>query len=181
MGRWQHQTFERKPRDFYPTPIEAAMPLKPHLPKEFEFIEPCAGNGILVEHLESFGGKCISATDIEPQVDTIKEANAFEIEHDGLVITNPPWDRKILHPMIEHFTKSDEGCWLLFDAAWMHTKQSEPYMKWCRKIVSIGRVKWIPDTGMVGKDDSCWYYFNRYGNGTEFFGRKQYGQLDLYT
>lgn len=157
------------------------MPLKPHLPEKFEFIEPCAGNGILVEHLESFGGKCISATDIEPQVDTIIEANAFSIEHDGLVITNPPWDRKILHPMIEHFTKSDKGCWLLFDAAWMHTKQSEPYMKWCRKIVSIGRVKWIPDSGMVGKDDSCWYYFNRYGNGTEFFGRKQYGQLDIYT
>ena len=181
MGRWQHKTFERKPRDFYPTPIEAVMPLKPHLPEEFEFIEPCAGNGILVEHLESFGGKCISATDIEPQVDTITEANAFSIEHNGLVITNPPWDRKILHPMIEHFTKSDKGCWLLFDAAWMHTKQSESYMKWCRKIVSIGRVKWIPDSGMVGKDDSCWYYFNRYGNGTEFFGRKQYGSLDFYT
>ena len=40
-----------------------------------------------------------------------------------MIITNPPWDTKILHPMIEHF-RSQNTTWLLFDADWMHTKQS---------------------------------------------------------
>ena len=53
MGK--RSDFERKPRDFYPTPIEAVEPLLPHLPEGFKFAEPCAGNGALIEHLESKG------------------------------------------------------------------------------------------------------------------------------
>ena len=48
MGK--RSDFERKPRDFYPTPMEAVEPLLPHLPEGFKFAEPCAGNGALVEH-----------------------------------------------------------------------------------------------------------------------------------
>ena len=44
MGK--RSDFERKPRDFYPTPIEAVEPLVEHLPKTFDFAEPCAGNGV---------------------------------------------------------------------------------------------------------------------------------------
>ena len=51
MGK--RSDFERKPRDFYPTPIEAVEPLLPHLPEGFTFAEPCAGNGALIEHLEN--------------------------------------------------------------------------------------------------------------------------------
>jgi hypothetical protein len=45
-------------------------------------------------------------------------------------ITNPPWTRELLHPMIEYLV------------------QSSSYSSWtyCRKIVSVGRVKWIPDS-----------------------------------
>ena len=37
--------------------------------------------------------------------------------------------------MIEHFT-SLRPTWLLFDADWMHTKQSQPFLPLLRKIVA---------------------------------------------
>ena len=87
----------------------------------------------------------------------------------GLVITNPPWTRAILHPMIEHWVT--DGCWLLFDSDWMHTKQSAPYMPWVRDIVSVGRMRWIEGSTMDGKDSVCWYRFDINGGPTRFHGR----------
>jgi len=86
-------------------------------------------------------------------------------------ITNPPWDRGFLHPFIEHWL--DIGpTWLLFDADWMHTKQSAMYMTYCRSIVSVGRIKWIEDSKYTGKDNCCWYLFDASHQGpTEFYGR----------
>ena len=158
MGK--RSDFERKPRDFYPTPIEAVEPLLPHLPEEFSFAEPCAGDGALVEHLET-KGVCTWASDIEPQAEGIYKRSYDELSFDELidseyVITNPPWDRTILHPMIEFFAPKKKT-WLLFDADWMHTKQSRQYMPWCRKIVSVGRIKWFGN--MTGKDNCAWYLF----------------------
>ena len=101
MGK--RSNFERNPRDFYPTPFEAVEPLIEHLPREFGFAEPCAGDGALCGHLEHYGGICMWASDIEPQHEgiltddyvDIGEENCLESDY---IITNPPWDRKILHP-----------------------------------------------------------------------------------
>lgn len=162
MGK--RSSFERKPRDYYPTPINAVKPLIPHLPENFCFVEPCAGDGRLVEHLVYLtDNKAIPTliSDIEPQGDNISEADVFDVtvpEETDYIITNPPWDRKILHPLIMHLC-SQKPTWLLFDANWMFTKQASDYLKYCEKIVTIGRVKWIEDSKMTGKDDSCWYLF----------------------
>jgi hypothetical protein len=50
MGK--RSDFQRKPRDFYPTPFAAVEPLIGHLPRKFKFSEPCAGDGQLCRHLE---------------------------------------------------------------------------------------------------------------------------------
>ena len=170
MGK--RSDFERKPRDFYPTPFAAVEPLLPHLPEGFKFAEPCAGNGVLIDHLET-KGTCMWASDIEPQAKGIHTSPYDKIGYDELiesdcVITNPPWDRKILHPMIEYFVPRIKT-WLLFDADWMHTKQSVPYMKMCSKIVSIGRIKWFGN--MTGKDNCAWYLFENRTTETKFYGR----------
>ena len=170
MGK--RSDFERKPRDFYPTPIEAVEPLLPHLPEEFSFAEPCAGDGALVEHLET-KGVCMWASDIEPQAEGIHKRSYDELSFDELidseyVITNPPWDRTILHPMIDFFSPKLET-WLLFDADWMHTKQSRQYMPFCKKIVSVGRIKWFGN--MTGKDNCAWYLFYNSEVETIFYGR----------
>lgn len=176
MGK--RSNFERVERDFYPTPREAVLPLIPHLPKVddlFGFWEPCAGNGALVDELEDLSmGWCVEAIDICPQSKEVEKGNALKrlspVTAD-IIITNPPWDRKILHPMIEHF--SDQApTWLLFDADWMHTKQSIPFLPRLRKVVSVGRVKWIPDSKMTGKDNCAWYLFDKPSDEpTLFYGR----------
>ena len=98
--------------------------LRKHLEEDFLFAEPCAGDGTLIEHLER-KGVCMWASDIEPQKDGIIQRDYNLVGHNALleseyIITNPPWDRNILHPMIEYFSMW-RPTWLLFDADWMHT------------------------------------------------------------
>lgn len=178
MGK--RSNFKRKERDFYPTPYKAVLPLQKHIEEGFRFIEPCAGDGALIGHLFNIGGdSCWIASDIEPQCDSIYKMDALDYNEDNYngaeyydyIITNPPWDRKILHPMINHFRKI-APTWLLFDADWMHTRQSAPYMKYCHKVVSVGRVKWIPDSKHTGKENCCWYLFDICEAETIFYGRE---------
>lgn len=175
MGK--RSDFERVERDFYPTPYEAVKPLLPHLGDVERYCEPCAGDGALVEHLYYSGLRSGLCSDIEPQEDWVVKRDFIDIYSDDIsdcshIITNPPWDRKLLHPMIRHFAQL-KPTWLLFDADWMHTRQSAEFMPWLVKVVSVGRVKWIPDSKMTGKDNCAWYLFDaRHVGATEFVGRK---------
>ena len=163
MGK-RSSDFERKPRDFYPTPYEAVIPLLSHLEPNTHFAEPCAGDGALVRHLEKHGHQPMLVSDIEPRAYAIGKLDVFGVGSDCLIgdgfITNPPWDRKILHPLIIHLSDI-APTWLLFDADWAHTNQSIEFMSRCEKIVSVGRVKWIPDSKMTGKDNCAWYLFKK--------------------
>ena len=166
MGK--RSNFVRVERDYYPTPQHAVEPLLIHLNYKTKFVEPCAGDYRLATHLEDQGHICVNAFDIEPRDSRVQQGDAFDDFKASMIITNPPWDRKILHPMIEHFT-SIAPTWLLFDADWMHTKQSAQYMKWCSSIVSVGRVKWF--NNKAGKDNAAWYLFDRINFSTTFYGR----------
>jgi hypothetical protein len=160
MGK--RSNFIRKERDFYPTPYEAVIPLLPYLDRD-AFCDPCAGNGLLIDHLEKNKLICKEAWDIEPRrSDIIKKDALISTSSTNIdyFITNPPWTREILHPLIMNLS-DQRPTWLLFDADWMHTKQSKEYMKRCIKIISIGRLKWIPDSKMTGKDNCCWYLFSK--------------------
>lgn len=172
MGK--RSNFARVPRDFYPTPAEAVAPLLPHIDRGAMFAEPCAGDGALIAHLEAAGMACADALDIQPQGRGIYEADAlkwFPVEAADYIITNPPWDRSVLHPMILHFSAM-RPTWLLFDADWMHTKQSAPFMPLLRKVVSVGRVRWIPDSKMTGKENCAWHLFWPESDATtQFIGR----------
>lgn len=166
MGK--RSDFDRAPRDFYPTPREAVLPLLPHLESHCLYAEPCCGKMDLVAHLNAAGHVCAYASDITLGNDALE----FEAITCDYIITNPPWDRNLLHPMIAHFS-AQRPTWLLFDADWMHTRQAAPFMPWLRKIVSVGRVKWIPDSKMTGKDNCAWYLFDQHGEGvTVFYGRQ---------
>ncbi len=54
--------------------------------------------------------------------------------------------------MIEFFT-AFRPTWLLLDADRIHIKQIVQYPPLLKKIVSIVRVQWIPDTNSTGKAD----------------------------
>lgn len=173
MGK--RSSFERIERDFYPTPYEAVVPLLAHLPEGTVYHEPCAGDGKLIDHLWRHGIRCLYGWDIEPKWPIARQADSRTIEAalDGAdcFITNPPWDRPTLHAIIANLA-TQAPTWLLFDADWPHTKQAVPYLPMLRKIVSVGRIKWIPDSKMTGKDNCCWYLFDAKRPGpVEFVGR----------
>lgn len=169
----KRSTFKRRKNDAYFTPYKCVPPLIPHLYPGAQYIEPCAGDGRLIEHLNAHGLACRGALDIDPQGDGIAQADALEFEFPAFgfdyFITNPPWTREILHPLIDKL-RQIRPTWLLFDADWAHTKQAKPYLEYCQKIVSIGRVKWIEDSEHFGKDNAAWYCFGRNPSVTEFHG-----------
>jgi hypothetical protein len=170
-------TFPRRKNDTYDTPPEAVLPLLEHIPTHYlpvhrkTFAEPCAGRGDLVKALAGHM-RCVYAGDIAPRADWITKqaAGRWQAINTDFIITNPPWTRQVLHPMIERFRVMCPT-WLLFDADWMHTKQAAPYLPYCHKVVSVGRVKWIPDSPHTGKDNAAWYLFDRDECQTEFVGR----------
>lgn len=173
MGK--RSDFERRPQDRYYTPREGVKPLLPFLPRRTIFAEPCAGDGRLARHLEEAGHNCSQMTDIDPAHPDIAQGNAMDFwiadATTDMIITNPPWSRPILHDLIQYLP-SLRPTWLLFDADWMHTRQSRDHIKTCEKIVSIGRLKWIEGSKSVGKDNCCWYFFpGGHTEGPRFYGR----------
>lgn len=170
MGK--RSNYERRDKDKYYTPKDGVLPLLSHLPPNSTFVEPCAGDGRLVRHLEEEGHKCHYSCDIEPDDVRIFKRDAFEIPHVAadFVITNPPFTRPILHSLIDHFAPM-APTWFLIDANWMFTEQAEPYIKRCKKIVAIKRLKWIEGSKDSGMEDHCWYLFGNEPCVTEFYPR----------
>ena len=173
MGK--RSKYERHDRDFYATPPEAVDALLPYIDHVTIYDEPCAGDGALMIALGRANKKIIFAGDIEPQSVGIAQRNALEIERCGgdAFITNPPWQRDILHDLIAHLS-AIAPTYFLMDAGWAHTKQAIPYMDYCQAIISVGRLKWISDSPSAGMEDTAWYLFDQShaGTGTQFFARR---------
>lgn len=174
MGK--RSDFERRKNDFYATPERGVMHLHDHfkLP-DVRYIEPCAGDGTLIKHMATYGAQCVMASDIDPleagenvcksQISTLDVFDAdweflADQYHADYFITNPPWTRSILHPLIE-ILSDVRPTWLLFDANWLNTKQARPFSERLVRFAPVGRLKWIKDSKNTGKDDSAWYLFDK--------------------
>lgn len=156
--------FKRNPRDYYRTwDYRGVAPLLPHLPPHTRFIECCAGNGVLVGHLSRAGHIPVDAYDIEPQCAWIGRRDAtlwVPRQTHFQFITNPPWDRGLLHKLIVHLSDI-APTWLLVDSDWKATKQARPFMRRMRKIVTIGRIQWIEGSAMSAKDNCEFILFDK--------------------
>ena len=159
--------FQRIDKDAYMTiDKRATIPLTNFYNGEIiRYYEPCVGTHELVANLlPNF--VCVGYSDQEVDArDTLYDTDA------EFFITNPPWTRKILHPIIENL-RTQRPTWLLFDADWMHTQQAIPYIKYCKTIISVGRVRWIPGTTVDGKDNCAWYLFVNGETKCEFIPRE---------
>lgn len=164
MGK--RSNFEKIPQDKYNTPERATWPLVRET-KPCRYAEPCAGKGDLIRHLAIDGFECVHASDIAPdnrktpvriqKCDALK-LTADDVASADMIITNPPWTREILHPMIRHFIRL-KPTFLLFDADWIHNEEAAELVMRCALIISIGRVQWFPGSEHAGKDNCCWYFF----------------------
>jgi hypothetical protein len=166
MGK--RSDFPRRPQDDYATPLAALEPLLPHLCRQTLIVEPCPGDGVLARHLKQ---ERFAVTEVSGDARTI-DYDLSGMAGRAIFVTNPPWTRAVLHPIIENLS-NQATTWLLFDADWMHCKQAIPYLPRLRQVVSVGRVKWIPDSPYVGKDNVCWY---RFGTSSEFMVTQFFGR-----
>ena len=155
MGK--RSTFERIPRDFYPTPFEAVRPLIPHLRGVRTFAEPCCGDGALVRHLESFRLRCVYSGDIATGQDALVRDSYSDAD---AIITNTPYTRELMRKLIEHFLRTAPMTWLLLPADWMHNRHAGPFLPSCTDVVSVGRVRWIEGTKMSSMENFAWYRFD---------------------
>jgi len=174
MGKRSDGAFKRRKNDTYDTPFGPAMRLVTHLDSHVRYCEPCAGKGDLIRHLNLYGHDCVAAWDIDPRASGIDRVNALNIDEApadaDFFITNPPWTRSIMHPLIRHLS-SMLPTWLLFDADWMHNRDAREYLPSCVKIVSVGRVKWIEDSKYGALDNTAWYLFDaKHTDGPRFIG-----------
>ena len=158
----------RRARDFYPTPPEAVLPLVPHLPRRgATYVEPCAGAGDLIRGLELHWpqGRCIGASDLEPQAPGIAVGDARSITESAahLFITNPPWPRmgsrgEPVISLARHLA-SLRPTWLLLPFDFAAAGYFAALGPLCARIVPVGRVSWMGN-GVGGKDNAAWFLFD---------------------
>lgn len=178
MGK--RSNFPRIPQDKYmTTDLGPVQRLQPFLPAHVRFAEPCAGNGDLIEAMEWHGHRCVYACDINPgKGTTFEKRDLFTLDKRWrrsagaeMFVTNTPWLREVLHPMIDHLTGL-LPTWLLLDSDWSHTDQALPYLDRCRQIVALGRVKWFQGSAHGGFENAAWYLFDAaHSGGPKFAGR----------
>lgn len=169
--------FERQLDDFYPTP-EAAVPfLQPHIAPATKYVEPCAGDGALINHLwHHLHIICAKAIDTTPRDKSVELGNALLLSRRhvlgaDLIITNPPYDRAVMHPIINRCRQLLPS-WFLLEADWLFTKQAADLLAYADKIVAVGRLKLIADSKTSGFDNYCWVRFGNTITSTRFFPRE---------
>jgi len=180
MGK--RSTFERVPRDLYNTPVEAVRPLLRWLKPPTPFIDPCYGEGALARAIEASGHHFCGGFDLPIDARVHYYGG---MGFGSIFITNPPyWGQPDnLHPLILNL--SDQApTWLLMSSDWLFNQSSGPIIeKRLRRIVAVGRVRWIPGSPSDGKDNAAWLLFYKYGRRATFIGRAngQSGSRTLAT
>ena len=175
----KRSSFKKVPKDFYATIDPNAIP-----PKLSEFVRgksyasPCYGNCDLEDLLMDVA-VCRWRSDIRNTVRSSKVWDAMclsknELERCDLIITNPPYSRDVLLPMIDHFI-SLKPTWLLLPADMMHNLYFGDYMRKCSKVISVGRICWFPKEGkrVASTDNYMWAYWEQEADEAEtiFYGR----------
>ena len=153
--------------NFWPTPREAVLPLVDHLRldtifSKWRYVEPCAGDGALVDALAEQGFLCAGAFDVAPRRADIKARDAALapvrlIPHLPRV-TNPPWAKHLLKPILDNLV-GQTVVWLLLPLDMAANIWTNPYMAHVNKLVPLGRVSWLGN-GKAGMENSAWFRFD---------------------
>lgn len=145
------------------------MPLIRVLPPRSRFYEPCAGSGELVTILQDYGHHCVGMCDIEPDAPHIARLDAARLTQDDVegadaIITNPPFRRDMLEPLMDRWLGLNKPLWLLLPIDMLCNAWWAPYAPHIAEIVPIGRIRWIPGSKNVSKDNFAWVRFDSVGD-----------------
>jgi hypothetical protein len=168
MSKRGRTTQARNPRDFYPTPVEAVVPLLAALrgAPPLRFVEPCAGDGALVRALEAAGHTCVHARDSAPQGSGIATGDGAALTKDAMalwgadsIVTNPPFAPAMLIPLMACWMALGVPVWLLLDHDWIANQAAAPHVNRISQIVQLGRVRWIAGSKGNGTANFDWVRF----------------------
>lgn len=167
--------YERKPLDFYPTPLWVVERLieRAGFDKGCTIWEPAAGNGAISEPLMRRGFQ-VYASDINPQgeriykMDFVKDILVEPYNFHALV-TNPPYGEAAVQFIkrglaLIDFGQIDRMLLLLpaeFDFAKGRTKLFGENRYFCRKAVLTARIKWFPEGAMTPTKHHAWFEWRR--------------------
>ncbi len=155
--RTQTNSAEINPKNFWPTPKAAVDPLRDVIPAGTVYVEPCAGGGDLIGHLDWL--TCSAAYDISPSSPVIVQVDAVEVKPDKrMIVTNPPFQWTLLKPLLDHWI-GKRVCWLLLPLDMLANKRTAPYMAHVDRIVPLGRVSWL-NNGKGGMENFAWFRFD---------------------
>ena len=176
----KRSNYERIDRDYYRTwDPRAYPPILAHLAPETRFEEPCAGDGVMVDALESFGHICVKASDIEPQRKSILKRDSFTITESNadFFITNHPYNGKRYIRINEHETRPNPNHDLgtrillhlsmikptssLLPADYAHNSYFTQFKDQLVRVVSVGRLKLIEGSKSAGNDNYAWYLLDK--------------------
>ena len=160
MAKRKIQDFDRRANDAYFTPPEAIYPLAEAL-APCRFIEPCAGDGGLAETLTRADFTCVAATDLNPADPSVARKDALsyrfnEVQNADAIITNPPFKRDLLLPILDHFLMLEKEMVLLLPLDVIANLWFAPYSAHVGQILPIGRVRWIPGSPSMSMENFAW-------------------------
>jgi hypothetical protein len=155
MGK--RSNFPRRERDDYPTPWPAVVPLLKLLGPGVKFVEPCAGDGELIGHLERAGHVCVGSFDLP----TDARSASYAIEPDAIFITNPPWRPRFEPTKIIANLSDQRPLWALLYTDWLFTLRATPYLARLQAVAVVGRMRWIPGTKHSGFENCAWCLFSQ--------------------
>jgi len=175
MGKRSNLKVENRPKDFWGTVDPDAIPPKfVDMVRGRTYAEVCYGNGDLEDLLMEVA-TCKWRSDVRETVGCSKVLDALDITKQDLqgidmIVTNPPYDWKLLQPLLDHLPTL-KPTWLLLPADMMHNKRMGPYMKNCAWVLSIGRLYWM-ENKVKGVDNFAWYgFYENWLLVTRFVGR----------
>lgn len=173
MAKWA-----RKPADLYPTPVDCTYSLLPHiaplLPPNALVLEPCCGDGKMVEPLREFGYE-VDGTDLRPEVtggrgglDYLDDTNYFPGDHYDAVITNPPFS--IAAEFIQRSLQIAPVVAMLLKAQYWNTKNRKKLFRETKPFLELN-LTWRPafleeERGKSPLMDCAWWIWVR-GNEDE--------------
>lgn len=168
MGK--RSNFKKIEKDFYPS-IDPRIgeALAPYV-RGCRYAEPCYGSGDLESQLMD-AAMCFWRSDIRENSGERMDALKLSEEHVtycDYIITNPPFSRGVLLPMIRHFT-SLRPTWLLLPGDMIYNKYMREFTLELQMVVPVGRLYWFMENGKYtrGTDNYAWFLFdNRNNNDT---------------
>lgn len=172
--------FPNAPRDLYQTQACGVAPLIGQLTRHghMRVVDPCAGAGNIAFYLAALRAltphdvEAVGQYDVRPLAPHIEQMDARHMSSSHVAgadafVTNPPWSRRLLDPLMAHLYGL-APTWLLLPLDHAANAWFAPHMEHCLEVHPTPRLRWFEPT--VGHDDvytrnTAWFLFDAEAEG----------------